>query len=672
MPTSFYTYYRLLTCGSLLGTMLGVAIAAAAQVPDTLQPVSVTGYSRQLPVAATVPVQQLDREQLHRLNSLSVADAVKYFSGVLVRDYGGIGGLKTVSVRSLGANHTGIMYDGLLLPEAQGGQIDLGKLSLDNIDQLSLYNSQPPDLLLPARVYSAASVLAIRSAGTIPPEGRPWQLRASLRTGSFGWLNPALTLRYRLNPRFYHSLSTEWQQARGHYPFRSYENDGSTLRRYNSDIKAFRAEYDAGYRITDSSRLQLKAYYYASDRGLPGAVILYNRINRERLTDRNFFIQASWQASLSARSHLLLSAKYNYAFNYYRNPDFQNMEGGLKNRYHQRESYASAVYAWKAFPFLSLSLGSDVFVTTLRRTDQLTAPYAQPRRHSWLSNLAVQARWSRLELQGNLLYTDLADKVSAGYAFGPLHVLTPALSAMVRPFDAPLRVRAFYKYIFRAPTFNDLYYTFIGNTRLRPEYARQYNLGFSWEQSSNGWLRYLQVTADGYYNRVTDKIVAVPQLNLFQWTMLNIGLTEIKGADIVLNGQLQPLGPVSIGARLSYTFQQALDMSDPASTLYKSQLPYTPIHSGSAGLRINYGQADLSLNFLFSGYRYRLGDPVPDNFIEGWGTQDLSLGYTLLTRREARYRLLLELNNLLNRQYEIIKYYPMPRFSYRVGITAHI
>ena len=46
--------------------------------------------------------------------------------GVTVKDYG-IGGLKTVSVRSLGANHTTVSYDGIALTDVQSGQIDIGR-----------------------------------------------------------------------------------------------------------------------------------------------------------------------------------------------------------------------------------------------------------------------------------------------------------------------------------------------------------------------------------------------------------------------------------------------------------------------------------------------------------------------------------------------------------------
>ena len=80
-----------------------------------------------------IPAQILSGDELHRLNSNSVADALRYFSGVQVKDYGGVGGIKTVNIRSMGTNHTGVVYDGVELGNAQNGQIDLGQFSLDNI-----------------------------------------------------------------------------------------------------------------------------------------------------------------------------------------------------------------------------------------------------------------------------------------------------------------------------------------------------------------------------------------------------------------------------------------------------------------------------------------------------------------------------------------------------------
>ena len=81
-----------------------------------------------------IPAQTLKEEELQRLNSFSVADAIRYFSGVQLKDYGGVGGLKTVNIRSMGTNHMAVFYDGIQLGNAQNGQVDLGRLSLDDVE----------------------------------------------------------------------------------------------------------------------------------------------------------------------------------------------------------------------------------------------------------------------------------------------------------------------------------------------------------------------------------------------------------------------------------------------------------------------------------------------------------------------------------------------------------
>lgn len=99
-----------------------------------------------------IPAQKLNGKQLEALNSHSVADAVRYFSGIQIKDYGGVGGIKTVDIRSMGTNHMGVFYDGIQLGNAQNGQIGLGKFSLDNIEEISLYNGQKSDIFQPAKI----------------------------------------------------------------------------------------------------------------------------------------------------------------------------------------------------------------------------------------------------------------------------------------------------------------------------------------------------------------------------------------------------------------------------------------------------------------------------------------------------------------------------------------
>ena len=115
------------------------------------------------PYQEVIPAQTLSGKRLEGLNSHSVADAIRYFSGVQIKDYGGVGGVKTVDIRSMGTNHMGVFYDGIQLGNAQNGQIDLGKFSLDNIDEISLYNGQKSEIFQPARDFGSAGTIYIRT-----------------------------------------------------------------------------------------------------------------------------------------------------------------------------------------------------------------------------------------------------------------------------------------------------------------------------------------------------------------------------------------------------------------------------------------------------------------------------------------------------------------------------
>ena len=67
-----------------------------------------------------------------------------------------------------------------------------------------------------------------------------------------------------------------------------------------------------------------------------------------------------------------------------------------------------------------------------------------------------------------------------------------------------------------------------GNSKLKPENARQYNIGLTYSRNVCTFLPYLSATVDAYYNKVTDKIIAYPTKNLAVWSMRNLGSVEIK------------------------------------------------------------------------------------------------------------------------------------------------
>lgn len=132
-----------------------------------IEKVTVTARRSPNKVTSAVPVQTMSQQDISRLGIQNMADAVRRFAGANVKDYGGIGGLKTVSIRNMGAAHTAVSYDGVAVSNCQAGQIDIGRFSLDNVSMLSLAIGQSEDLLQSARLYASAGVLGIETESLI-------------------------------------------------------------------------------------------------------------------------------------------------------------------------------------------------------------------------------------------------------------------------------------------------------------------------------------------------------------------------------------------------------------------------------------------------------------------------------------------------------------------------
>ena len=653
--------------------MLGfLPTLCCAQQHDTLGNVSILAKKNAVSITSPTPVQILNTTDPSKTNSLSVADAVKYFAGVSVKDFGGIGGLKTISVRSLGANHTGILYDGIALGNAQAGQVDLGKFSLDNIFQIELQNSGPSDILSTAKAFSFASLLSLKTTTGVEKKDSINRINVKLQSGSFGYISPSFAITKEIGKRFSLSLSTQFQNANGIYPYISYENDSKKLNRINSDVKSSRSEINAVFQANKTNKFVLKTFFYNSERGLPGAIIFYNTLSNQRLNEKEMFVQGSWRNTISKKSELLFSAKYEHNKSYYLDPSYPNNVGKLENEFHQKEIYVSGVYSYKFDEHLKMSFATDAFKNSLVRTDVFADKFATPTRNSFLNNIAFQFKKRRYEISGNLLYSIVNEKVKTGESGNNFNKFSNGLAFSLQPFSGiPFRTRLFYKHIFRAPTFNDLYYTNVGNTKLRPEFADQYNVGFSYAKQKLGFVKLWTVTTDAYYNFVSDKILTAPRQNLFQWSVQNIGKVKIKGIDVALNTSFKEWKNIEISTSATYTFQEAKDVSNATSPFYKTQLSYTPKHSGSGSLNIEYNNFQFNYNLLYSSVRYKPGDQIFENLLQPFTTTDVSISY-LLQKRQAFYKLIFEANNIFNTEFEIVKYYPMPLSNFRITLNISL
>lgn len=671
--------------------MLLVVLPTVADEVEALDSIlqleTVAVVAKHKPYQAVIPSQTLSGKELQQLNAHSVADAIRYFAGVQLKDYGGVGGIKTLDIRSMGTNHMGVFYDGIQLGNAQNGQIDLGKYSLDNIESIQLYNGQKSEIFQSAKDFGSAGTVYITTRRPRFEEGKRYNLRVMMKTGSFGLANPSALWEYKLSQRVSLSANVEYTYATGRYKFRYRKifSDGTlawdtTAVRQNGDVYALRAE--AGlFGSINGGQWNVKAYFYDSERGIPGAIVNNVWKNAQRQWDRNLFAQGSLRKRFSSRYVMMLNAKYARDYMHYNNPDTTLMY--IDNEFWQQEVYVSAANKFSIFQNWDVNLSVDYQWNTL---DANLTQFVYPTRHTALAALATAFTYGGFKAQASVLGTFVSDRSKImnagnmlGYRTKHFDKFTPAVFVAYQPFEHhDFDVRAFYKRIFRMPTFNDLYYTDIGNADLRPEYASQYDVGARYTcHMADGVLRSINVSADAYYNYVTDKIIAVPKgTGQYRWMMMNIGKVKIRGVDATARAEFALPYGIGLNTQLNYTYQRAQDYTDPTDNAdeagtYKGQIAYIPRHSGSVIVGGEWQRLKLNYSFIYVGERYHNSSNIAANYEQPWYTHDISGSYEMKLGTTL-VKATLEVNNLLNQQYEVICNYPMPGRNFKVILSFEI
>lgn len=634
-----WTFSKLHICVALAS----IAATAGAQTSrldsvQTLGDVSVVGVKPHY----LTPSQTLRGDMLRSLSATSVADALKYFSGVQIKDYGGLGGLKTVNVRSLGSQHVGVYLDGIRITNAQNGQIDLGRYSLSNMESVSLYNANRNERLQSASEYASAATVYMQTK-------RPTQTTYTMEygCGSFG-LNK-LKCYFALKNQLF--VDAEYQHSDGDYAFRFRSEQEDTVgTRHNSDITFYRLEAAGFYK-----GLSTHVYYYNSERGLPGPVI--RRLSdqwdsTDRQWDENFFIQSSYKHSWE-HFGLKTNLKYSYDYlHYLQDPRTNAATMYCNNHYTQQDLYGSVAAAWNT-RYVSLTASTDL------RWSDLNADvykFAYVYRLDSKSLLSAIASYRGFEANIALLYTHISDHTRG--AASPLSRLTPMYLASWH--GGPLTVRAFHKRIFRAPTLNDLYYTLVGNAQLRPEYTSQWDLGVDYKD------HHLHLALDLYTSRIEDKIVAIPMKCQFRWSMVNFGLVRSLGISTTA-GYDRTWGKLALSANANYTCQRDRDFSSPSDPEYKNTIPYSPLHSASIIVSLGYDGWSACTSWLYTGDRFALISNNKEDMLGAWQTVDLKLSKTFTVSRHS-LQTTIECNNLTDSRHEVVKRYPMPGRNWKLTL----
>ena len=617
---------------------------------------------------STAPKFQLGASSLKAMGATDISSALKRLPGINLKDYGGAGGMKTVAVRSFGAAHTGVVYDGVTLSNNRSGEVDLSRYSLDNVGSLSLIIGDNDDIFRPARSIASASSLVISSAPVVADVDSLW-LTAQMRAGSFGMLNPFLKVGTSRSGGLSVNFIGEFTHALNDYPF-TLQNGiySSRERRKNSLMNSGHGESNLTVPTGRSSSLTSKIYYYDNGRQLPGPVIYYNPQCNERLRERNAFAQALWRATISDKVSLRLTGKFNWEASLYDDVNGRYPGGRLDQDYFQREVYASGVALWLPASNLAFSYAADFAYGNLSSN---LPQEVGPSRYTILQALTGRYRTGRLTATASLLGSIYLNRVHKGSEARDNHRLSPSASISFQPMAAyDWRLRASYKSIFRVPTFNESYFFHYGSTDLLPETTQQFNLGTSLCFAPARWLPRVALTADAYLNEIDDMIVGVPY-NMFVWTMVNLDKVKAMGVDVTLSADVRLAARHKLEWNLNYSYQRSKPLTDRSSAEYGKQVAYIPLNSGGGSVAYTNPWVDVVVKVIGVGPRFTTNSNIPDTRIAGYVEAGISLRRSLRIHGHL-WEAAFDIDNIFDKQYQVIARYPMPGRSWRLSLKFQL
>ena len=412
--------------------------------------------------------------------------------------------------------------------------------------------------------------------------------------------------------------------------------------------------------------MPIKIYYYDNDRQLPGVVHFYSNLCKESLRDRNFFGQLMYQTYHHKGWSLKWLAKFNWNASVYKNPLIPN--NNYDASYWQREGYTSAAVLYTPSEQWAFDYSADYSFNNLSSAEVRTIGI-RPYRHTILQSATAKYRNGRLTALARLLYSLYLNDAKDGKGSQNMRRLSPSLSLSYQLMeDEQLFLRASYKNIFRAPTFNESYYFHYGSPDLAPESTDQVNVGLTWKTQTEGLD--LQLTADGYYNHVKDMIVAVPY-NMFIWTCINVGKVRVLGAEATAAASYRLSESQSLQFSGNYSYQQAENRTNPSSPYYGHQIAYVPLHTGSVAIGWENPWVSLSLHGSGISSRWANNNQQPGTLVKGYWDTGLTAYHTFrwgTQQLEAR----IDVKNLFDTQYEIVQFYPMPGRSWQLSVKYQI
>ena len=570
----------------------------------------------------------------------SLPEALSAVSGVFLKEYGAGEGLKTISLRGMGAEHTLILLDGVPLNNPQLGSVNLADYSLSDLAEIEIYRGGQSTLFGSGAV---GGVVNLRSAWK-----NHLELGFASETGSYGYVQNSLKLNLPAG-HVTQALDLAKNSSPNGYRF---QLSGSNVNRLNSDFDKHRFDYRLLFQPSRNHSLTFQAFSFRNSHGAPRAVTAPNSFQgRARLAEEELLYKLKWNFHAAAGREWQVQLYRRRDWMDYRDPDLVINNRALKSHHFDDEYGFLAQSRFRIGPKLHLLGGLDGRYSRVKSSETL----AKQRRQLAIYLLSEWTFWNR---KGKYASLNVAARQENYSDFGS--VFLPRAGIQVTSPKGKIYFSAGRNY--RAPTFNDLYWQPGGNPDLRAEKSVSLEAGFAYRWQ---FLAAWEMEFSAYRTRLTDMIRWAP-VNGLIWRPQNLDRVLSRGVEVHLRGEWR-----HPRLRLTLNYKNGLSRKEngkkAGDVTRGNRLPYLPAVEVNSSLQGRVRGFDISVGVNYLGFRYTSlanlsRDVLPANtLVNAAFSRTLPLG---------RYRIsaYVRVNNLLSTKYQLIRGYPMPLQIWKFGM----
>lgn len=611
--------------------------------------------------------QTLQRKDIQELQPEDMGLLIQKFAGVSMKSYGGLGGMKTFSFRSMGSQHTAVVMDGFSVQNPQSGQLNLGQIHTSNIESVTL-GKQATRVGTPVSALNRANEMSLSTFEGHTVFNKK-QIRSSVKGGSFGQSDNYLGYHFA-KKKFGFTVHGKYRQAKGDYPFimkvGDFEYQGV---QNNNELQELYSGVSFFYRPNEMKK-PIRFMYRNTfvDQGLPGAVILYNNSKGQFLNTQKHNLAADWTHKwgfINVRYY----ASYQYDEQHYLDSNYFNSVGFLKRDFYQNSGQLGWRFERQKFGDLFNFYGGIEQQYASLKFGGLTETL--PQRHTTHTNLGFRINEKKYNVDMRIGYQLVAESKNEGEVFKLRHLWAPILN-----FETAERGKSRWKSGFststtvRLPSFNELYYAQVGNPDLEPEKVRQFNLFTGIARDHGSWLFASKVVT--YYNQIENKILAIPTKNLFVWSIQNIDKVNALGIDAgqVIKKRFNTKWNTEL--QLNYSFQYSVDVTDENSPTYAHQIAYIPYHTANADWSLSRNKTNFRVSSSFIGGRYSLNENVSNNYLDPFIVLDASISHGIEVKYNHKINFQFQVKNIIGQNYTYIRSFVMPGRNFLISLNYEL